>query len=30
LISQADMAAIDAIFARQSVVTMPPGWLEDD
>jgi len=24
------MAAIDAIFARQSVVTMPPDWLEDD
>ena len=29
-ISAADMVAIDAIFARHSVVTMPPGWLEDD
>jgi aryl-alcohol dehydrogenase-like predicted oxidoreductase len=30
LISEADMAAIDAIFARHNVVTMPPGWLEDE
>jgi aryl-alcohol dehydrogenase-like predicted oxidoreductase len=29
-ISEADMAAIDAIFARHNAVTMPPGWLEDD
>jgi myo-inositol catabolism protein IolS len=29
-ISQDDMAAIDAIFARNDVVTEPPGWLEDD
>ena len=29
-ISQHDMAAIDAIFARNGVVTEPPGWLEDD
>jgi aryl-alcohol dehydrogenase-like predicted oxidoreductase len=29
-ISAADIAAIDAIFARHSAVTMPPGWLEDD
>jgi aryl-alcohol dehydrogenase-like predicted oxidoreductase len=29
-ISPADMAAIDAIFARHGAVTMPPGWLEDD
>ncbi len=29
-ISEADMAAIDAIFARHNVVTMPPGWLEDE
>src|SRR5712692_4693707 len=29
-ISEAAMAAIDASFARHSVVTMPPGWLEDD
>jgi aryl-alcohol dehydrogenase-like predicted oxidoreductase len=28
-ISTADMAAIDAIFARHSAVTVPPGWLED-
>jgi aryl-alcohol dehydrogenase-like predicted oxidoreductase len=28
-ISEADMAAIDAIFARHNAVTMPPGWLED-
>jgi myo-inositol catabolism protein IolS len=29
-ISTADMAAVDAIFARNDVVTEPPGWLEDD
>jgi aryl-alcohol dehydrogenase-like predicted oxidoreductase len=29
-ISQDDMTAIDAIFARNDVVTEPPGWLEDD
>jgi aryl-alcohol dehydrogenase-like predicted oxidoreductase len=29
-ISAADMAAIDAIFARHGAVTTPPGWLEDD
>src|SRR5919108_2269363 len=29
-ISKADIAAIDAIFARHHVVTMPSGWLEDD
>jgi aryl-alcohol dehydrogenase-like predicted oxidoreductase len=29
-ISEADMAAIDAIFVRYNAVTMPPGWLEDD
>jgi myo-inositol catabolism protein IolS len=29
-ISQQDMAAVDAIFARNDVVTEPPGWLEDD
>ena len=29
-ISPADMAAIDAIFARNDVVTEPPGWLEDE
>src|SRR5919197_348636 len=28
-ISDADMAAIDAIFARHGAVTVPPGWLED-
>jgi aryl-alcohol dehydrogenase-like predicted oxidoreductase len=28
-ISTADMAEIDAIFARHGAVTMPPGWLED-
>jgi aryl-alcohol dehydrogenase-like predicted oxidoreductase len=28
-ISEADMAAIDAIFARYGAVTLPPGWLED-
>jgi len=26
----ADLAAIDAIFARYNAVMMPPGWLEDD
>ena len=25
-----DMAAVDTIFARNGVVTEPPGWLEDD
>ena len=29
-ISQQDIAAIDAIFARNGAVTEPPGWLEDD
>jgi aryl-alcohol dehydrogenase-like predicted oxidoreductase len=29
-ISQDDMTAIDALFARNDVVTEPPGWLEDD
>jgi myo-inositol catabolism protein IolS len=29
-IADKDMAAIDAIFARNDVVTEPPGWLEDD
>jgi myo-inositol catabolism protein IolS len=29
-ISPTDMTAIDAIFARNDVVTVPPGWLEDD
>ena len=29
-ITQQDMAAVDAIFARNDVVTEPPGWLEDD
>jgi aryl-alcohol dehydrogenase-like predicted oxidoreductase len=29
-ISAADMAAIDAIFARHGAMTTPPGWLEDD
>jgi len=28
-ISNADMAEIDAIFARHGAVTVPPGWLED-
>ena len=28
-IGNADMAEIDAIFARHGVVTLPPGWLED-
>lgn len=28
-ISEADMAAIDAIFVRHGAVTVPPGWLED-
>src|SRR6266704_4237499 len=28
-ISEAAMAAIDAIFARHNAVTMPAGWLED-
>jgi aryl-alcohol dehydrogenase-like predicted oxidoreductase len=28
-ISGADMAAIDAIFARHGAVTVPAGWLED-
>jgi aryl-alcohol dehydrogenase-like predicted oxidoreductase len=29
-ISEADMTAIDAIFARHGAVTVPPGWLEDE
>ena len=29
-ISPEDMAAIDAVFARNDVITEPPGWLEDD
>jgi aryl-alcohol dehydrogenase-like predicted oxidoreductase len=29
-IADQDMAAIDAIFTRNDVVTEPPGWLEDD
>ncbi|MFL5255325.1 MAG: aldo/keto reductase [Rhodopila sp.] len=29
-ISQQDMAEVDAIFARNGVITEPPGWLEDD
>jgi myo-inositol catabolism protein IolS len=29
-ISPEDMAAIDAMFTRNDVVTEPPGWLEDD
>jgi myo-inositol catabolism protein IolS len=29
-ISPEDMAAVDAVFARNDVVTEPPGWLEDD
>ncbi len=29
-ISPEDMTAIDTIFARNDVVTEPPGWLEDD
>ena len=29
-LSVADMAEIDAILARHDVVTVPPGWLEDD
>jgi aryl-alcohol dehydrogenase-like predicted oxidoreductase len=29
-ITQEDMAAIDAIFAHNDVVTEPSGWLEDD
>src|SRR6266568_1253569 len=29
-ISAADMAAIDASFARHQAVTTPPGWLEDE
>jgi aryl-alcohol dehydrogenase-like predicted oxidoreductase len=29
-ISAADMAAVDAIFARHGALTMPPGWLEDE
>lgn len=28
-IGSADMAEIDAIFARHGCVTVPPGWLED-
>jgi len=29
-LSSAEMAEIDAIFARHQAVTEPPGWLEDD
>jgi aryl-alcohol dehydrogenase-like predicted oxidoreductase len=29
-IAPADMVAVDAIFARNDVVTEPPGWLEDE
>jgi aryl-alcohol dehydrogenase-like predicted oxidoreductase len=29
-ISPEDMVEIDAVFARNDVVTEPPGWLEDD
>src|SRR5215472_943276 len=29
IISEADMATIDAIFTRHNAVTMPAGWLED-
>jgi aryl-alcohol dehydrogenase-like predicted oxidoreductase len=29
-IAEADMAAIDAMFARHGAVTVPPGWLEDE
>jgi myo-inositol catabolism protein IolS len=29
-IADQDMAAIDAIFTRNDVITEPPGWLEDD
>jgi len=29
-LSVADMAEIDAILARHDVVTVPPGWLEDE
>lgn len=29
-IADHDMAAVDAIFTRNNVVTEPPGWLEDD
>jgi len=29
-ISAADMTAVDTIFTRNEVVTLPPGWLEDD
>ena len=29
-ISAEDMAAVDTMFARNDVVTEPPGWLEDD
>jgi diketogulonate reductase-like aldo/keto reductase len=28
-ISDADMAEIDAFFARHGAVIVPPGWLED-
>lgn len=29
-ISDADMAAVDAIFQTHGATTMPPGWLEDE
>jgi aryl-alcohol dehydrogenase-like predicted oxidoreductase len=29
-IAAADLAEIDAIFARHGAVTVPPGWLEDE
>ena len=28
-IGNADLAEVDAIFARHGAVTLPPGWLED-
>lgn len=30
VIAEADMAAIDTMFARHGAVTVPPGWLEDE
>ena len=29
LISDADMAEVDAILTRHQCITVPPGWLED-
>jgi hypothetical protein len=29
-IAAEDMATIDTIFAHNDVITVPPGWLEDD